>query len=137
MHSTRAVPNVLFAVVFSSILALAAGACASSGGSGSSGRSSSVLTRAQIDETGASTAMEAVQQLRSRWLRRRGPSSVQDPTPAGPLVYMDGRRFGELESLDRVDVRSIEEIRFISAIDATTRYGTGHSGGVILITTVP
>jgi hypothetical protein len=30
----------------------------------------------------------------------------------------------------------VKEIRYISASDATTRWGTGHSGGVILVVTM-
>ncbi len=136
MRASRRLPNLLLAVFLSTGLALSTGACASSGGSGSSGGSSTLITRAQVDETGASTAMEAIRQLRSRWLQRRGSMSIQDPTPPGPVVYVDGQRFGEVGSLTQVSARIIEEMRYINARDATTRYGTGHAGGVILITTL-
>jgi hypothetical protein len=48
-----------------------------------------------------------------------------------PLVYVNGVRYGEPQTLRNLRVQEVEEIRFISATDATTRWGTGHTGGVI------
>jgi hypothetical protein len=42
---------------------------------------------------------------------------------------------GGLSALDGMEIREIEEIRFISASDATTRYGTGYPGGIIEVFT--
>jgi hypothetical protein len=36
-----------------------------------------------------------------------------------------------VEALRVVRITETEQIRFISATDATTRWGTGHMGGVI------
>ena len=47
------------------------------------------------------------------------------------MVFVDGRRFGELPVLRQFGVEEIEEIRFLSASDATTRFGTGYPGGII------
>jgi hypothetical protein len=48
-----------------------------------------------------------------------------------PHVFVDGRPFGTAESLHQFGTESIEEIRFINPADATTRYGTGYTGGII------
>jgi hypothetical protein len=48
---------------------------------------------------------------------------------------VDGIRFGTAESLQRVRVIEVEFVRYLNARDATTRYGTGHAGGVIAVTT--
>jgi len=41
---------------------------------------------------------------------------------------------GDLTTLDEMDIREIMEFRYLSASDATNRYGTGYPGGVILVT---
>jgi hypothetical protein len=40
-------------------------------------------------------------------------------------------RRGGPEALRQIRIQELEEIRFISATDATTRWGTDHAGGAI------
>ena len=51
------------------------------------------------------------------------------------IIYMDDVRLGEPSSLTNIPASRVKEIRFMNARDATTRYGTGHSSGVILVLT--
>jgi hypothetical protein len=48
---------------------------------------------------------------------------------------VDGRESLNSEILRSVSVANVEEIRFLDARDATTRFGTGYVSGAILITT--
>ncbi len=87
------------------------------------------ISRAEIMERGdnASTAMEVVRRLRPAWLLARG---------ADPVVYVDSvRRPGGVDALFNVPIGQIRLLEFISAADATTRWGTGHTGGVIQVVT--
>lgn len=95
--------------------------------------SSDVLTREEINQSSATTALELLQQLRPQFLRSRGSTSIQNPRPDYPVVYMNEVRHGTVESLRTVMVEEIDEVRFISGADATTRWGTGHGAGVIQI----
>lgn len=80
------------------------------------------------------TALDAVQRLRSSWLRIRGRGSpTADPAPI--VVYVDGIRMGGIEMLRNYPARQIQEMRRMNAADATTRYGTDHSSGAIIVTT--
>ena len=86
------------------------------------------ISRAEIIEGGdnATTAMEAVRRLRPGWLLARG----------APVVYVDNiRRPGGVDALFNVPVGQIRLLEFIGAADATTRWGTGHTGGVIQVLT--
>lgn len=94
---------------------------------------SDILTREEILTSTASTAYELIEQMRPQFLRSRGALSVQDPRPVYPIVYVNDMRHGGLEALRAILVQEISEVRFISAADATTRWGTGHAGGVIQI----
>jgi hypothetical protein len=53
-----------------------------------------------------------------------------------PLVYMHNQRYGGVEWLRIFQSDNIAEIRYVNARDATTRWGTGHSGGVIEVVPV-
>lgn len=129
----RARPRVAQGGVFVLVLGLVGSGCASSGGSSSSARSGPI-TRAELQSVAASDAYEAIQSLRSRWLRSRAARTPNDPNPE-PVVYVDGTQRGGLQELRSVSVQDIETIRFVNGRDATTRWGTGHHAGVIDIRT--
>lgn len=90
--------------------------------------SANVITEAEISATTYQNALDIVQNLRPTMMR---------PRPGGGpvMVYLDDVKMMDLNSLSAVPVGRIKEIRYISAQDATTRWGTGHASGVILVTT--
>ena len=107
--------------------------CASTGGAPqqATGSNRNLINREQLDAMPSITARDAVERLHRDWLRGRG-GSVQTATGrVYPVVFVDGRRFGELPVLRQFGVEELEEIRFLSASDATTRFGTGYPGGII------
>jgi hypothetical protein len=85
----------------------------------------------EIAGVSAETAMEVIRRLRPEYLRSRGSQSLQSSGPVYPVVYAGGVRLGGLEQLRFIQSTDVEAIRFIVASDATTLWGTGHSGGVI------
>lgn len=81
------------------------------------------------------TAGDAVRRLRPAFLRVRasgGPASTAEPI----RVYVDGIMVGEVSALTQIQVSIVKEIRKLSSSDATTRFGTGHTAGAILVTTI-
>jgi hypothetical protein len=50
-------------------------------------------------------------------------------------LYVDGVQDGTSDDLDKVRADQIQQLRFLSASDATMKYGTGHPAGAIEITT--
>ena len=118
------------------LLMTALGAACSTTGGGGGGGNPDLITRAQIEESPVTTAFDLVERVRPRWLRPRTQASFSSPEPTYPVVYMDGRRFGEVGSLHQISTTSVDRIEFIDALDATTRFGTGHAGGVIHVHTL-
>jgi hypothetical protein len=96
-------------------------------------RSSETLSELELRESSARSALEAVQQRRPQWLRSRGASSVQGAQPE-VVVYLGEMRLGSVQSLTQFAVSSIKELRYYNATDATSRWGTGHSAGAIVVT---
>jgi hypothetical protein len=123
--------------VLVALLALAAHACASSGGGSGSGNPD-VITPEQIAQMMDRDALEIVQRYKPGWLRPRQQASLSDPNPQ-PIfatVHLDETRLGDAYSLDRINANQIDRIEFMSALDATTRFGTGYSGGLIIVRTI-
>ena len=110
-------------------------ACASSGGGGSGGGSRNLLTMQELNEVSFSTVFEAVRALRPRWLQARSGASLRTPEPQTAMVYIDGQLRGGLNEMWNLLPTEVSEIRYMSASDATTRFGTNHVGGAIVITT--
>lgn len=94
-----------------------------------------MITADEIDRANASNAYEIVERLRPAFLRTRGAESLQNPTPPTPIIYLDGMRYGTLQTLASVPAIGIISIQYLNAIDATQRFGFGNEGGAILITT--
>ncbi len=124
------------------VLALVVSACASSqntpfGGEGgtatrASQGNSRLIVRAQLERLAGQSAWRAVETLRQRWLRPVRGGSMAGPSYA--RVVIDGSIRGELDELRLMSTESIESLRYLSATDATTKYGTGYFGGVIEVT---
>jgi len=136
-------------VACGALLALAAVGCATAGSSGSTSAGASasqssaprrgganMISEAEITSSGVSNAYELIQRLRPAWLRARGTSSVNGSTGGGdaPVVYMDGAQLGDLSSLSSVSIQTIRQVQFLSASEATQRFGTNQMGGAILLT---
>ena len=90
-----------------------------------------VITQTEIDDDPGRMAYDTIQHLRPLFLattRAMGSSSQR-------WVYINGMRAGGLDALHAVPSRTIREIRLLDARESTQLFGSGHSLGVILITT--
>jgi len=116
-------------------LTVVATACAGATAGGGGGRGNpDRIVRAELDEVNSATnAYEAIQLIRPGWLRTRGVASFSgQPDPI--VVYVDNVRYGEVGSLQSVNLDAVEAIERIDATSATQRWGTGHAGGVLAVT---
>jgi hypothetical protein len=108
---------------------VAAGGCATAGQGGSTGGSRTLITQEEIAALNVQTAYEAIRRLRPFWLR---PGYVGGNAP---VVYLDNIRQSDEQILHRLGAHEVVEVRYMNSSDATTRYGTGHDGGAILVFT--
>ena len=100
-----------------------------------SGTDRNRITREQLETMPSITAFEAVERFHRDWLRARAGTLRTSTGRFYPEVFLDGRPFGTVESLNQFGTDMVEEIRFLSAANATTRYGTGYPGGIIEVIT--
>ncbi len=121
--SSRRVP--LLALL--TLLALSLGACASTatGGEEATRGGANHIVQAELENLVQLNALQAIERLRPRWLRRRGSRQ--------PTVVLAGAPGQNLDVLRTVRALDVREMRFMSAADATTRYGTGYDGGAIVV----
>jgi hypothetical protein len=97
-------------------------------------RSNAFITRDELAKSSARDALTAVRSLRPDWLRGRGATSLQGGVPE-VVVYLDGQRVGTADVLGQFATVHIKEMKYFGATEATQKWGTDHSGGVIEIVT--
>ena len=101
-------------------------------------QNSNVITAEEIARADAShawNAYELIAELRPAFLRSRGATSVRDSVPTRAEIYLDGVHFGGIDSLRTISAAILKRIEYLGAMDATTRFGPNHVGGVILVST--
>lgn len=108
--------------------------CASSGGSAGGG-DRNLITRGQIVELEVTTAYEAIERLRPRWLRAPLQRSHNRPTQV--VVLVDNLQLDGIASLRDVDASNIASIRWLDSAQAGQLPGLGsrHVEGAIVIET--
>ena len=94
-----------------------------------------VLTAQELHGTGFTTVLEALQALRPSWLEGHGTDSFR--TPSQVRVFLDANELGGVDALSVVQMASVVYIRHYNGIEATARWGVGHSQGVIYVATHP
>lgn len=120
----------------------AAGAApVSSAASATSKRSATTITAGELAESGAVNLYQAIQVLRPQWLRARprtsmgssgsrsGGASSVDAT----VVYLDQSKYGGLAALQQLTTGGVQELRFYDGVEATNRFGSGHTAGAIVV----
>ena len=123
------------------LLVACSSATTSSGGASRSSRNSITYEEVQTARRPGSTAWDLISSLRPLYLTSRGMTSLGSASSgvssisAVAVVYVDGSRYGDLQSLKTLNADTVHHVEYMNAADATTRYGTDHSGGAILIYT--
>jgi hypothetical protein len=96
---------------------------------------SSLITQSEVESVAneATNAYEVIEKVRPAMLRRRGGPSGSEAGSQGITVFLDQVRSGDLQSLRSISTSQIKEIRYLNATDATQRWGTGYTDGVIQV----
>ena len=78
---------------------------------------------------------EIVRQLRPGWLQVRGQSTPSGGVRRVQVVIDDSLQPSGADALRTLRGSQVQEVRYLSGQDATTRYGLDVEGGVIVVTT--
>lgn len=97
-------------------------------------RDRNVLLRTELTEVQVAemNALQAIRQFRPNFFT--GGSSPSLSGAGGRLmVYVENIRQGGPDALTHIRMTEVERIEFMSASEATLKYGTGHTGGAIVV----
>ena len=90
-----------------------------------------VLAAAEIERSNVGTLHEAIQRLRPHFFFSRGRTSLRAPNNPRPAVIVNSVPQASFESLRSISAQDVLYVRYLSAPEATTRFGTGYMAGVI------
>ncbi|MEJ7810034.1 MAG: hypothetical protein WKG32_06390 [Gemmatimonadaceae bacterium] len=131
-------------VPLAAVLALTATGCAATTPIASSPRGSehppraeaapsrSVVTAGELATVEGASLFDALRRIRPEWSRHLSPA---DPDGQVTVVYVDGVRTGDMQALHGIPRASVRRVDLLSRVDAQVRYGNGHGGRAILVTT--
>lgn len=95
-----------------------------------------IITEDQVEASRAPTAYDVIQKLHANFLSYHGETSFdKSSSQPYPTVYVDGQEFGPIGSLRNIPASQVSTIRLYRAWEATTKFGSGNTGGVIAVTT--
>lgn len=96
-------------------------------------RRSDVIVERELAMSDATSLEDAIQQLRPRFLQRRGASSLNRVEGTIVVVYIDDARAGTPDILRSIHPTEVREVQYLDGPSASARYGLNHGGGAILV----
>lgn len=96
-------------------------------------RRSDVIVERELAMSDATTLEDAIQQLRPRFLQRRGQSSLNSVEGTLVVVYIDDARAGSPDILRSIHPTEVREVQYLDGPSASARYGLNHGGGAVLV----
>lgn len=92
-----------------------------------------LLTQAELHDAYDRTLYDTIRRLRPTFLRSRQVLTPSMTEPEPVHVFIDDGRVEGVESLKLISPTVVKEVRFLEPQDAI-RFGTGHHGGLIVVT---
>ena len=117
------------------MLLLAANAAAAQTPARKARRDPNLITAEEIAGKPAQTLYDVVRALRPQWMLRSRPTALMPQNEGELIVYVDGTRFGNIESLRQFVPGGVQAVRYFSPSDAEARFGPGHLHGAIEVVT--
>ncbi len=110
-------------------------ACAAQNQTGIRPDSRHTISGSDIVAVGGYSALDGIRLVRPAGLSPRDLGSPRRPGGDPPVVYLDGVKLRSVDTLGDVHPLDVESMQFLDALTATTRFGTGHTGGALLVKT--
>ncbi|HEY1952186.1 MAG TPA: Plug domain-containing protein [Gemmatimonadaceae bacterium] len=93
-----------------------------------------VITQEEIQTISSTNLYELIEKVRPNMLRSRGATSFSSAGQEFPLVYVDGRPYGDLASLKSLIANQVSRVRYYDAPAAAAKFGMINAPGVIDVT---
>ena len=130
--------HILRRAVAGAVLSIGFVACAhpSSTAAPSDRPNRSVITEAELPQTGAETVYDVIQRMRPEYFRQRPSQSNNNgaASQSAVAVFANGQLLGSASDLRRIPASSVKSIRHYSIEEGKQRFGMQYGGGIIELT---
>jgi hypothetical protein len=98
-------------------------------------RNPDVISREELADPAIAgvDALTSIRQLRPAYFRTRGPQSFNNASAGLVQISQDYGPLQPVQQLSAIDTRSLVEVRYLSAVDAQTRFGINANGGPVIV----
>ena len=98
-------------------------------------RNPDVISREELEDPtiAGADAETAIRQLRPAFFRTRGPQSLTNATAGLVQISQDFGPLQPLSQLSAIDTRSLQQVRYLNAIEAQNRFGITANGGPVIV----
>jgi hypothetical protein len=93
-----------------------------------------VITESEIMSLPSVSLYDLIQKTRPDFLRSRGKSSFSNTDTEYPVVFVDGRMYGDMSSLRTLVSSQVSMVRYYDALNAQAKFGVIKASGVIEVT---
>ena len=121
-------------IIVSAALVVITGACAHPVMNNVAGYDRNVITFDQLEGVRDQTAWDAIRKVRPAFLMSRGPVTLLGSASQYPSVYVDGMRYGGIETLRQIPASWIAEVR-LDRVASSAFIARNELSGIIQITT--
>jgi len=94
-----------------------------------------LITAEEIAAKPGPTLYDVVRALRPAWMMRNRPTALMPQNEGELIVYVDGTRYDNIDSLRKFVPNAVQTVRYYSPSDAEARFGPGHLHGAIEVIT--
>jgi len=124
----------LWSLILVLVLAGCGGMATASRGGGANMIASELIREASAEGL---NVYQVIERNRPQWLNagRSAPTMGYGEGGRFARVVLNGSLYGDLRDLRRLNTVEVTSIEYMSASDATTRFGTGYAGGAIVVST--
>jgi hypothetical protein len=98
-------------------------------------RDPNLISEQEVATSNGGNAFEVISRTRPAFLRQRGQTTITQGGSTYATVYVNSQQYGDVTSLRGIAADQIREIRYFSASDAVSRFGSQNGTGVIQIIT--
>ena len=98
-------------------------------------RDPNLITAEELASKPAQSLYDAVRALRPQWMMRGRPTALMLQNEGQLVVYVDGTRFGSIESLRQLVPSVASAVRYYSPSEAEGHFGPGNLNGAIEVIT--
>ena len=98
-------------------------------------RDPNLISEQEVATSNGANAFEVVSRARPAFLKQRGHTSLSGGGSDYATVYVNSQQYGDVTSLRGISADQIREIRYYSASEAVSRFGSQNGTGVIQIIT--